>query len=199
MSIAHLLEDFVPRSGGGDSRQLMSDVALEEERLESFEKGYSAGWEDALAAQAREGEQLKADLVDGIEKLNFSYHDALQQLFEKVEPVFEVLTRAVLPEAIAEAFGPQIVEELKQMSRTGAEVPLVLSVPTGTSAAIQPVLEASGFTELTLTEDETLGPAQASLRLGNTAREVDGAGVLEAIRDAVDTFIYQTKEDIRHG
>jgi len=199
MSIAHLLEDFSSRSGRGDAGQMMSDVAIEEQRLESFEKGYSAGWEDALANHAKEGAQLTAGLVDGIEKLNFSYHDALQQLFEKVEPVFEVLTRAILPEAIAAAFGPQIVEELKDMAHDGAEVPLVLSVPPGMAASIYPVLEASGFTELTLEEDDTLGPAQASLRLGETGREVDGSGVLETIRNAVDTFIYQTKEDIRHG
>ncbi|WP_158965212.1 FliH/SctL family protein [Chachezhania sediminis] len=199
MSIAHLLEDFASSASDDDVLHMMSDVDLEEHRLEAFEKGYTAGWDDAISAKSKEGVQLTADLVEGIEKLNFSYHDALQQLLEKVEPVFEILTDTILPEALAAALGPQIVEELASMARARADVPLILSVPPGSVDAIRTVLDANGYEDLSLTEDDTLSPGQASLRLGETGREIDGSGVLDAIRAAVDAFIYQTKEDIRHG
>ena len=50
MSIAHLLEDFTAQAEGAPMR-LLDEEALEEERLAAFEKGYGAGWEDALQAQ----------------------------------------------------------------------------------------------------------------------------------------------------
>ena len=52
MSIAHLLEDFGETHAHAPIA--MDDVSLEDERLEAFEAGYQAGWDDAVKAQTED-------------------------------------------------------------------------------------------------------------------------------------------------
>lgn len=49
-SLSSYLEDFgTPVIGGGPAS--VSDETLETERLEAFDKGYRAGWDDAIKAK----------------------------------------------------------------------------------------------------------------------------------------------------
>ena len=77
MSIAHLLEDFTLQAGGGQLHVLDED-ALEEQRLASFEQGYSAGWEDAVQAQEQSRGQVSAELAKSLEDMSFTYHEAVK-------------------------------------------------------------------------------------------------------------------------
>ena len=58
------LEVFEIEVEEGSSRTVVLDtLALEETKLASYEAGYAAGWEDAMAAQSDEQTQIRADLA----------------------------------------------------------------------------------------------------------------------------------------
>ena len=63
MTIAHLLEDFGFNPSAEPIVMAMSEEVLDEAKAESFETGYSAGWEDAVTAKDQETNKISATLA----------------------------------------------------------------------------------------------------------------------------------------
>jgi hypothetical protein len=47
----------------GSMQPLVEATAVEEAKVASFEQGYSAGWDDAVAAQQGDQSRIRADLA----------------------------------------------------------------------------------------------------------------------------------------
>ena len=199
MTITHLLEDFSTGVASGDVMKLMSDVALEDQRLASFEQGYSAGWEDAFSAQEKDQTRITGNLADSLGDLSFTYHEAMSELMESVEPVFRSLVDLVLPDIMARTFGQHIVELLCEMARDQASGPASLVVPAGAGAGLSTILTQELTMPVKSTEDTEMDPGRAYLRVGASEREIDSASLLKSIGDAVDAFTYQTNKELKNG
>jgi hypothetical protein len=50
--------------------------AVEEAKVASFEQGYKAGWDDAVAAQSEDQTRIRADLARNLQSLSFTYQEA---------------------------------------------------------------------------------------------------------------------------
>jgi len=199
MTITHLLEDFSTGVASGDVMKLMSDVALEDQRLASFEQGYSAGWEDAFSAQEKDQTRITGNLADSLGNLSFTYHEAMSELMESVEPVFRSLVDLVLPDIMARTFGQHIAELLCEMARDQASGPANLVVPAGAGAGLSTILTQELTMPVKITEDTEMDPGRAYLRVGASEREIDSASLLKSIGDAVDAFTYQTNKELKNG
>lgn len=199
MAIAHLLEDFSAGGNSGDVMKLMSDVALEDQRLASFEQGYSAGWEDAFSAQEKDQTRITGDLANRLEDLSFTYHEAMTQLLASVEPVFHCLVELVLPGIMAQTLSQHIVDQLCEMARGQISGPAALIVPTGVAASLSPLLAQELAMPVEIAEDANMEPGRVYLRLGSTERELDSAALLESIRDSIDAFTYQANREMSNG
>ncbi len=199
MPISDFLEDFSALDGSDGGLRLMSDVALEDQRLASFEQGYSAGWEDAIHAQAQDQTRITGILSRRLEDLSFTYHDALTQMLASVEPVFQSMINSVLPETMSQTFGQHIVQELFEMAQERAGQPVILEVPVGSSAALKAALGRDFPMPFKISEDPRLDAGQASLRVGSAEREVDSAHLLQSIRNAIESFLHQLDEESQHG
>ncbi|WP_254448020.1 hypothetical protein [Ruegeria arenilitoris] len=116
MPIAHLLEDFSDNPDNGTTH-LLDEEALEEHRLESFERGYSAGWEDAVAAQEQQFGQMNTDLAAALSDLSFTYQEALTRMTLSLEPMFESLVQVVLPKLLDRGFASRLTEQLTEIRR----------------------------------------------------------------------------------
>jgi flagellar assembly protein FliH len=197
MTIAHLLEDFGAVKAV-EAVQSISEELLEEQRLASFEHGYSAGWEDAVSAHDSDTAKISSALANTIEDVSFTYREAQTQLIESLDPMFKVLTSAVLPDTLAASFGHHIVDQLTDMARGQTEQPIAVVVSPGESAAIRPLLPQGGI-EVQLREDAGLAPGQVQLAVGDCEREINSSALIESIRDSVDAFSYQVKEEAQYG
>ncbi len=198
MTIAHLLEDF-GNAGKVQPATMVSDELHEEQKLVSFENGYTAGWDDAVGAQERETSKISSTLANSLEDMSFTYHEAQNQLIESLDPMFKVLTSAILPDALAASFGHHIVDQLTDMAKGQTGQPLVITVAAGEAAGVRSALTQTFSVEVKVREDSELSPGQAYLRVGNLEREINSAALLESIRDSVDAFSYQVKEDANYG
>ncbi len=106
MSIAHLLEEF-DDLGDGASDISISEMKLEEEKLQAFERGYGAGWEDASKAEAGDREKLTSDFANNLRELSFTYQEAYGQMVRSLEPLLTRIVSSVLPEIARKSLGPQ--------------------------------------------------------------------------------------------
>ncbi|MEX0340815.1 MAG: hypothetical protein AB3N11_17470, partial [Arenibacterium sp.] len=199
MTIAHLLEDFGVASTSNILGKFMDEDALEDFRLNSFEQGYAAGWEDSVAAQDKERIRLSASLSNNLEDLSFTYHEAVNQLMESIEPLFRQLLETALPDAFAQTQGHLIVEELLDMAREVTEEPVQIAVPPGAALAVQKILADMKGMRVEVIEDPRLDAGQADIRIGHSMREIDGNRIMARFAEAIDAFFHQIREEAEHG
>lgn len=198
MTIAHLLEDF-GNAGKVEPAVMIPDEQHEEQKLASFESGYTAGWDDAVGAQERETSKISTTLANSLEDMSFTFHEAQNQLIESLDPMFKVLTSAILPDAMAASFGHHIVDQLTDMAKGQTDQPLVITVAVGEAGGVRSALNQSFSIEIKVREDGNLSPGQAYLRVGDLEREINSAALLDSIRESVDAFSFQVKEDANYG
>lgn len=199
MTIAHLLENFGTETTAQPDQPAVSEELLEEQRLASFESGYSAGWEDAVTAKDKESGRISAELASSLEDLNFTYHEAQSQLLESLDPMFKVLTSAVLPDAMAASFGHHIVDQLSELAKGQTGQPMQIVVSPGESAAVRKLLPENFSVPVAVQEDSSLAAGQAYLRIGASECEINCDALLESIQDSIEAFTYHAKEDSQYG
>lgn len=199
MSITHLLEDFGPATPVEALIPEISEEVMEEQRLVSFEKGYSAGWDDAVTAKDQEVTKISASLASSLADLNFTYQEAQSQLIESLDPMFKVLTSAVLPDAMSATFGHHIVDQMTDMAKYQTNQPMSIIVSPGEGEAVRNLLPEAFSTPVQVQEDESLSPGQAYLRVGSSEREINSSALVESINDSIDAFTYHVREDAHYG
>lgn len=199
MPISHLLDSFDSLAVTDEASSVeVNQVALENERLASFETGYSAGWEDAVKAQAEDKRNVSSDLAQNLQDMSFTYHEALAQLNKSVEPLLQEIVAKVLPEMARATLGAHIVEQLVDLARAGTEAPLEITVSPAHMEAVEALLDEKIQHPFVIAADAMLGEGQAYLKLSEVEREIDTAQVISGIETAVTAFIHQnSKEPLR--
>lgn len=184
MSIAHLLEEFGDPSDG--TPLAMTDVSLEEERLAAFEKGYQAGWDDAVKAQSEDARRIGADLAQNLQDLRFTYEEAYGAVLAALRPLLTEMAGAVLPQLARASLAPRIAEMLHDHARAVGRQPIEIAAAPEDLPRLEH-LTGDGI-EITLVADDTLAAGQVYLRFGESEAEIDLPGVLAGITAAVSGF-----------
>ncbi|ATG37472.1 MULTISPECIES: hypothetical protein [Phaeobacter] len=198
MTIAHLLEDFAMDTPAVPVAEV-SEELLEEKRLESYEKGYSAGWDDAVTAKDKETTHVSSELANSLEDLSFTFHEAQTQLLESLDPMFKVLTSAVLPDAMAASFGHHIVDQLTDMAKSQADQAINIVVSPGEGATVRALLTKSFTVPVQVREDVMLSSGQAYLKVGGIEREINSSALINSIQDSIEAFSFHITEDSKYG
>ena len=116
------LEVFETEARGSTPEMVVLDtMALEEAKLGSYDAGYSAGWEDAAAAQTNEQSLIKADLARNLQSLGFTYQEARIHILRSIEPLLQEMVGRLLPELARESLAPIVLEALMPMAETLAD------------------------------------------------------------------------------
>lgn len=192
MSITHLLEDFdaVP----DETERTITDVSLEDERLTAFETGYQAGWDDAIKAQADDARRITADLAQNLQDLRFTYEEAHGAVMQALKPLLLQMTTTILPRLAQDSLGPRLAEMLNDLARDEGRLRVEITISSEDAPRLTHLLETDPAIEATLIEDDTLGPGQVYLRLGEIEHEIDLGEVLAGIDAAIRGFFDQTQQ-----
>lgn len=195
MSIAHLLEEFDDRDDEGSAIS-MSEMKLEEEKLQAFERGYGAGWEDASKAEAGDREKVKSDFANNLRELSFTYHEAYGKMVKSLEPLLNRIVTSVLPDLARKSLGPQISEILQEVAKTVGEQAVEIVVGPGNGDLVREMLgNQTGF-PLQVAEEPSLGEGQAYIRFGDAERQIDYDDVLVGVSRAVEAFFHELDQSI---
>lgn len=181
------LENFLDAASEPDSGSVDADL-LEEARLAAYESGYSAGWEDAAAAQAQDQTRMGADLARHLQTLGFTYQEARIHVLRAVEPLLCQVVTQLLPEIAREAIGPVVADTLMPLAADLADAPVRLILNPAARAAVEPRLQATTGLPLIVAEEPSLGEGQVYLRLGDVEARVDLDRAIARISAAVSGF-----------
>ncbi|SDH84367.1 ABC transporter ATP-binding protein [Alloyangia pacifica] len=201
MSDLHdFLEDFAARpSGTAAPAPEFGEAEVEAGKLESFDTGYRAGWDDAIKAQAEETHRIASDFAQNLQDLSFTYNEAYRQVLDGVSPLLEGILQALLPTLLHETLGLHLHEQLAGMAQEIARREVLIAVAPESAAQVTPLLEQDFGFPLRLEEDPTLAEGQADLRFGETEKQIDLSGLLDEVTRAVEGFAHDNRRNAAHG
>lgn len=173
---------------------------LEEARLQAYEQGYTAGWDDSVAAQDAEVARLRADLGRSLEDLSFTYHEAHSHVLRTLEPLLHDMVTKVLPALARETLGHVVLDHLRPLARELAGAPIAVVANPVNRAIIERLVVAEADFPVIVREEASLGEGQVYLKLGEVESQIDLDGVIAAMAAAVSAFFrVEKQEDRKHG
>lgn len=196
MSISHLLESFEGSDRDNARPISMSEVTLEEEKLEAFERGYTAGWDDAAKAQAEDRSRVTSDFANNLQELSFTYNEAYGHLAKALQPVLKQVVDGLLPGIARKSLGPQIMEQLNELAAGVGRQEVEIVVSPANAALMRDLLDRNAGFPVSLIQEASLGEGQAYLRFGENERQIDYGEVLAGIGQAVDAFFHELDQTI---
>ena len=174
--------------GSSPDTVVLDTMALEEAKLGSYDAGYSAGWEDAAAAQSGEQSQIKADLARNLQSLGFTYQEARMHILRNIEPLLQEMVGRLLPELARETLAPIVLDVLMPIVEKMADAPVTLVLNPAARVAVEGLLDQATGIPLTFIEEPSLGEGQVYLRMGGAETAIDLDRATAEITAAVRGF-----------
>ncbi len=179
--------DMAPASDGS-LQPLVEATVVEEAKVASFEQGYSAGWEDAVAAQNGDQNRIRADLARNLQSLAFTFQDARSHVLQSIRPLILEMVERLLPEVARLALAPTVVEVLTPMAEELADAPLTLVINPAARGEVEDLVAKATGLPMVIEEEPSLPEGQVYIRFGATETKVDLSQVTADIAAAVRAF-----------
>lgn len=183
----------------GTPQPLVEASAMEEARIAAFEQGYSAGWEDASAAQQGDQSRIRADLARNLQSLAFTFQDARGHVLQAIRPLIVEMANRLLPEVAREALAPTVLEALMPMADRLADAPLVLVLNPAARDSVESLISQATGLPMVIEEEPSLDEGQVYIRLGTTETKVDLSQATADITAAVRAYFNLTNQETPHG
>jgi flagellar assembly protein FliH len=172
----------------GTMQPLVEATAVEEAKVASFEQGYSAGWDDAVAAQQGDQDRIRADLARNLQSLAFTFQDARSHVLQSIKPLILEMVNRLLPEVARETLAPTVLEAVMPMAEELADAPLTLVLNPAVRGQIEDLLtEATGL-PMVVEEEPTMPDGQVYIRFGSSETKVDLGQATTEIAIAVRAY-----------
>jgi len=168
---------------------------VEEIRLNAYERGYVAGWDDGGQQGDADDTLRRTAIARQVEQLSFSYHEARGHVLRAIEPLFTGIFEAILPVASRASIVPLTIEQLLPLAHAAADTPITLRVATGSRASYEAAFEGLVLPVLELVETDDLADGQAEFCFETTQSRIDLTHAADTIRRAFERFYeIQTEE-----
>lgn len=193
------LEEFSTRIVSDDPK-LASNTSLEEHRLEAFEQGYKAGWDDAAAAQSEDQARIAADFARNLQDLSFTYHQARGQILGSLEPLLMEMVSKVLPKITYESLPQTIVDEVLSIAQTQTDTGIQIVISPSNRPALEQLIEETQDTfNITIIEEPSMAEGLAYLRFAETEKQIDLDSVLIKFSESVEGYFKQQEKVAVNG
>lgn len=188
MPALHLEVFDTASASDGTLRPLVEATVVEEAKVASFEQGYSAGWDDAVAAQQGDQTRIRADLARNLQSLSFTFQDARSHVLQAIRPLILGMVNRLLPEVARETLAPTVLDAVMPLADTLADAPLTLVLNPAVRGQVEDLLAQAAGLPMVIDEEPTMPEGQVYIRFGSTETKVDLAQVTTDIAIAVRAF-----------
>ncbi|SIO49765.1 flagellar assembly protein FliH [Rhodovulum sp. ES.010] len=193
------LEDFAAPAPQQPAAAPPEPPDAQDIRLNAYEEGYKAGWDDAAAAENEEHARVSADFAKTLQEMSFSYHEARAHVLAALGPLLTAMVERVVPHIASAGFARTVVETAMQMAEAEANRPVRLRINPDNREALDALIGEDPGLPLAIVDDDTVGPGQALVSGTESECEIDIDGMLAAIQTALDEFLKTEEEARRHG
>jgi len=177
----------------------VSPELLEKARLDGYEAGYKAGWDDATRAEADDQSRIGAEFARNLQDLGFTFHEARSHVMHALEPLLNGMVEKVLPRIVSDTIGQSIVEELLPLAATVADTPIEVVVCPASRNTLEQLLKQVTSVPFELVEEETLAEGQVFLRSGKTEKHLDLTSAVDRIGAAIDGLYELNEKAFQNG
>ena len=188
------LEDF-----GGPPKMPTGTAAASGHTEATYEEGYRAGWDDAVAAAEQDQSQVTDDLAKSLADISFGFTEARSHVLNCLAPVLSVMAEKLLPEAARAHFADTVLIAAQEIAESAADQPVELAVAPSARVAIENVIPEDLPFAIEIVEDPLLGPGQARMRAADMEKVLDITAAETAIRKAVSDFLATQSEESING
>jgi flagellar assembly protein FliH len=199
MATSHLFEDFSDLPKKPIVPTSLDVEEVEDQKLQAFENGYQAGWEDAVKAQVDTGGHVSAGLAASLQDASFEYHEVRNTLTSAVQTIMQELMTTLLPKIAQHSLGAHIREQVLQMTQGALDRSIEVVVAPDAEETVRSLFVDDVEQPFDLVTDPLLAPTQALLRLGADEREIDLQRLVAGIGDTVTAFFETEKPEATHG
>ena len=199
MRSPHIFQDFGTQQSNASGKKLISADEIEDLKLQAFDSGFQAGWEDAVKAQLETRTHLSAELAASLQTASFEYHEVRATLNASAQSIMEEIVEKILPLAAQASLGAQIRDVVLSTLRTSTDRRIEIAVSQVDEAAVRQVLSSQLQEPFQLVADSTMSPSQAILRLGPQEAEINLDKTVADIASAVTTFFETQNLEVIDG
>ncbi|MEL6563031.1 MAG: hypothetical protein AAFQ59_01200 [Pseudomonadota bacterium] len=187
MQTGALYQDFGTELVPAKPNSSVSRDSLEDEKLQAFENGYQAGWDDSIKAQANLDLSISSALAANLQDASFQYHEVRAQLTRSMREIMQGVVATILPDIAKQTLGAHLVQLVEAHARGTMEHTIELRVPEAAIDHVERLLPDSPIA-YSLMADPTLAQDQATMRLGETEHAVDLGRMVKDITVAIETY-----------
>ncbi|KIN74584.1 FliH/SctL family protein [Sulfitobacter guttiformis] len=193
-SISHRYADLSSLDPDGEPPDAETLERVEDQKLQSFEEGYQAGWTDAESNFETEKKNVTNEILDTLRDLSFTYQDALSRLNQSLHPLFQQLMVSLLPRTASAALRAHVIEQLVEMAASQTSGQITLRVSDSDFPMLEEVLDGVELKlPIALKADKALRPQQLFVALDMVEREVNLDLVSQEITDAMHAFNFHSQ------
>lgn len=194
MSLAHLYQDFSPTRSDGVGLEGMDELALEDFKLEAFEKGYQAGWDDAVEAQVASHTRISSDFEKNLIETCMTAEEIRKDLVAELEPLFGDIMNVLLPETARAALGAHVAAELAKLADQKLDHILEVTTSSQNLSTLESLIDQQVERPFAMIADDALSEGQVFLRIGNIERLIDLSCIVDEVREAMKSFFPKNEE-----
>lgn len=202
MALTTIFEDFGSTPAVSVPGQVSSsEAASENELLDSFDKGYRAGWDDAVKAKEDEGGTSPDALLQSLQDVSFTFHEVQSHVLAGLQPFFAAIESTLLPDLASASIVARVSDKLTAALQSQSAIQAELAVPQGHKDAFTHLMDnAPQGVQVSIIEVDTLEPGKATLTLGHIKNDFDLTGkVAEIIAMMPDGRDRPNEKEARHG
>lgn len=195
MSLAHRYRNFGGTPPEPEVVEGLSSEGIEDQKLQSFEEGYQAGWDDAVKAQTDATMKVSSEFGQNLQDMSFTYQEALSKLTMSFKPVMTQVVDKLIPAFVGQAVCAQIIETLHELVKDHAGQPIEIVVAPENVETIKELGEASLTEIYEIIEESSLGRGQAFVRIGSNERSIDLDSVVLGVSEALKAFFHEIEQE----
>ena len=196
MALTHLFQDFGTLKPASVGSKSMNSEEIEDLKLQAFEGGFQAGWEEAIKAQSQTVSYVSTGLATNLQNASFEYDELRRTLNDSVQSIMSEIVQAILPLAAQESLGAHICDLVGSLSLDVQDRTIEIAVAPGRDEAVRGVLASSLADPFEVVVDPMMSSNQAVLRLGTKETEINLDKTVAEIESAVTNFFEIQKTEV---
>ncbi|MGB7243099.1 MAG: hypothetical protein WBC93_13550 [Sulfitobacter sp.] len=198
-SLSHIYQEFADTAPTSSNADGEADEGVEDLKLQSFEDGYQAGWDDCAKANSNDGTRIANELGQNILDMSFTFHEALAKVSQELQPMMALITEKLLPEIARETLGAHIVAQINQHVLGDADALIEIVVAPGNETALENFLPPGIANKVSIETDGSLTGAQAYVKNKKNEKKIDIDAVVADIAQVIKAFFHDSQQEKTDG